>query len=224
MNIPNLPDSLHKTLVIAGVILIVSSSYFVYQNNSQINKNAQELILEKELLNHEFEIIQYTGYLSKTDSLRINQKQTLWAKKNDIHNKDTVEKALESDVVLQVSFLLGFALIFYGIIQWKITENIHNDILYCELFEKGKVYKECQSCGIDMQSFNIRRGSEANGDPSKLYCYACYDNGAYTEPNITQREMKVRIQRAKKRWLFLFRHCSKKKLNKLQRWSIPYKI
>ena len=50
--------------------------------------------------------------------------------------------------------------------------------------------KMCQSCGMPL---NLRgtdmRGTESDGSASETFCSYCYQNGAYTNPNITQAEM-----------------------------------
>jgi len=45
----------------------------------------------------------------------------------------------------------------------------------------------CQSCGIVLGEKN--RGSERDGDPSPKYCTTCYQNGEFTEPDLTFEEM-----------------------------------
>lgn len=45
----------------------------------------------------------------------------------------------------------------------------------------------CQSCGIVLGEKN--RGSERDGIPSRRYCSACYQNGEFTEPDLTFEEM-----------------------------------
>lgn len=46
----------------------------------------------------------------------------------------------------------------------------------------------CQSCAMPMTSAEVH-GTEADGSPSKDYCRYCYENGAFTEPDITMDEM-----------------------------------
>ncbi|WP_421909216.1 zinc ribbon domain-containing protein [Methanolacinia petrolearia] len=48
--------------------------------------------------------------------------------------------------------------------------------------------KTCQSCGMPMtkpEDF----GTEADGSSSVEYCMYCYQNGSFTEPDITMEEM-----------------------------------
>lgn len=46
----------------------------------------------------------------------------------------------------------------------------------------------CQSCAMPMPSAELL-GTEADGSPSPDYCCYCYQNGTFTEPDITMDEM-----------------------------------
>jgi len=51
--------------------------------------------------------------------------------------------------------------------------------------------KFCESCGAPLGELNdmYGPGTEKDGTPSSDYCKQCYDNGAFTNPNITLEEM-----------------------------------
>lgn len=57
-----------------------------------------------------------------------------------------------------------------------------------------QVYKNCQSCGMPMARDEGGGGTEADGSKSKMYCSHCYENGAFTLPNITVDEMKELVK------------------------------
>lgn len=46
----------------------------------------------------------------------------------------------------------------------------------------------CQSCAMPMQKPEDF-GTSADGDQNREYCRYCYQNGAFTEPNITTEQM-----------------------------------
>jgi len=46
----------------------------------------------------------------------------------------------------------------------------------------------CQSCGMPMTEEKMF-GTEADGSKNQDYCIYCYENGAFTAPNITMDEM-----------------------------------
>lgn len=54
----------------------------------------------------------------------------------------------------------------------------------------------CQSCGMPMQK-DEDFGTEADGSESEKYCACCYQNGQFTNPDITMDEM---IELAAKGW------------------------
>ncbi|QSF98972.1 transcriptional regulator [Bacillus paralicheniformis] len=45
----------------------------------------------------------------------------------------------------------------------------------------------CQSCGMPMTSELF--GTEKDGGKNRDYCMYCYENGAYTHPDATLKEM-----------------------------------
>jgi hypothetical protein len=46
----------------------------------------------------------------------------------------------------------------------------------------------CQSCGMPLTDENII-ATEKDGTLNHEYCLYCYQNGSFTEPNITMQEM-----------------------------------
>jgi NAD-dependent SIR2 family protein deacetylase len=46
----------------------------------------------------------------------------------------------------------------------------------------------CQSCGMPLSSEKLL-GSEKDGSKSAEYCLYCYENGAFTAPDITMEQM-----------------------------------
>ena len=47
----------------------------------------------------------------------------------------------------------------------------------------------CQSCSMPLEE-GKQSGTEKNGEKSKLYCHYCYEDGEYTDPNMTLEKMK----------------------------------
>jgi len=47
----------------------------------------------------------------------------------------------------------------------------------------------CESCGMPMGETDEMYGTEANGSKSTEYCKNCYDNGTFTNPDITLEGM-----------------------------------
>jgi hypothetical protein len=57
-----------------------------------------------------------------------------------------------------------------------------------------KTYDRCQSCGMPFKNDPKGGGSEADGKISKMYCSYCYENGKFTQPNITVDEMQAFVK------------------------------
>ena len=47
----------------------------------------------------------------------------------------------------------------------------------------------CQSCSMPLDS-NEMKGTEKDGSPSNEYCKFCYQQGAFTDPDMTMEGMK----------------------------------
>ncbi len=46
----------------------------------------------------------------------------------------------------------------------------------------------CQSCGMPMENEEVF-GTNANGSKNQEYCYYCFQNGEFTDSDITMEEM-----------------------------------
>lgn len=49
----------------------------------------------------------------------------------------------------------------------------------------------CQSCGMPMKQDPNGGGTNADGGKNPLYCSYCYQNGAFTQANISTAEMQA---------------------------------
>lgn len=52
----------------------------------------------------------------------------------------------------------------------------------------GKVVPSCESCGMPLLA-DQDAGTEKDGSLSSRYCTHCYQDGAFTDPNLTKEEM-----------------------------------
>ena len=57
-----------------------------------------------------------------------------------------------------------------------------------------KEYKMCQSCGMPFKNDPKGGGTNADGSKSKMYCSLCYENGKFTQPDITAEEMQAFVK------------------------------
>jgi len=51
----------------------------------------------------------------------------------------------------------------------------------------------CQSCSMPLSSLELL-GTQKDGSPKKIYCKYCYENGHFTNPQVTLEEMQTRIK------------------------------
>jgi hypothetical protein len=80
----------------------------------------------------------------------------------------------------------------------------------------------CQSCGMPLSRDQLGGGTNADGSRSTEYCSHCYQEGRFTEPNISVDEMMAKVE-AKLRELrlpgFLARRFAGE-IPKLRRWAL----
>jgi len=50
--------------------------------------------------------------------------------------------------------------------------------------------KFCQSCGMPMKQDPKAGGTEKDGAKNLNYCSYCYEDGSFTQPNFTAKEMQ----------------------------------
>ncbi|MFJ8260904.1 zinc ribbon domain-containing protein [Rummeliibacillus sp. NPDC094406] len=56
-----------------------------------------------------------------------------------------------------------------------------------------KEYKKCQSCSMPIKK-SEDRGTERNHERSSMYCKHCYQEGEFTQKNISVEEMTVFVK------------------------------
>jgi hypothetical protein len=84
-----------------------------------------------------------------------------------------------------------------------------------------KPYKNCQSCGMPLARDEKQGGTEKNGAKSIKFCSHCYENGAYTMPNLTVEQMKDRVKQKLVEFGFpkFLTGLFTRNIHKLERWS-----
>lgn len=55
-------------------------------------------------------------------------------------------------------------------------------------------YKNCQSCSMPLKRDENGGGTNADGTKSAMYCSKCYQNGQFTQPNMTAPEMQAFVK------------------------------
>ena len=55
-----------------------------------------------------------------------------------------------------------------------------------------EIETNCQSCGMPLDIPKVR-GTEKDGSQSNAYCRYCYQNGTFTNPGMTIKEMTSNI-------------------------------
>jgi hypothetical protein len=83
-------------------------------------------------------------------------------------------------------------------------------------------HNACQSCGMPFRNDPQGGGTNADGSKSTTYCSHCYQNGKFTQPNITALEMQQQVkEKLKSLGLFhrIFAGLFVKGIPNLERWK-----
>jgi len=83
------------------------------------------------------------------------------------------------------------------------------------------IYKDCQSCGMPLSRDPKGGGTESDGSKSSKYCSHCYENGAFTLPDLTMTQMQERVKGKLKEVGFpgFLAGFFTRKVPKLERWN-----
>ena len=80
----------------------------------------------------------------------------------------------------------------------------------------------CQSCGMPMSKDEAGGGTNKDGSKTQEYCSKCYQNGAFTEPDITADQMieKVRGKMQAMHFPGFMTNYFVRDIPKLKRWQV----
>lgn len=84
-----------------------------------------------------------------------------------------------------------------------------------------KAYKKCQSCGMPLNKDPQHGGTNADGSKSTMYCSYCYQNGQFTQPDMTAAQMQEFVKGKMKEMGFpgFLAGMFSKGIHKLKRWN-----
>lgn len=134
---------------------------------------------------------------------------------------EAYERFLQSFKWMNLMALTCFGL---GLLMWMVTE-INKEFLIREQKEMQKLTEpryrvRCQSCGRKFNSM-IKEGKEKDGTINHQFCINCYDNGTFTNPDLTKEqvleEASQQLKAKKKSWLHI--NDRLQLIEKLDRWS-----
>ncbi|MEI7556516.1 zinc ribbon domain-containing protein [Candidatus Chlorohelix sp.] len=79
----------------------------------------------------------------------------------------------------------------------------------------------CQSCGMPLARDPKGGGTNADGSKNSEFCSNCYQNGSYTEPDLTMNQMLTKVKGKLKEMHFpgLMINMMTRDIANLKRWS-----
>lgn len=84
-----------------------------------------------------------------------------------------------------------------------------------------KTYKNCQSCSMPLSKDPNGGGTNADGSKSTMYCSLCYQNGSFTQPDMSVEEMQALVKTKLKEMGFpgFLARMFSKGIPRLERWK-----
>lgn len=150
----------------------------------------------------------------------IFEETSIWASKWHSNEFQRTDHRI-NEIIFIALFYLGEIFCVWGILKWYYSIQKPNDketiqrLLRNELFESC-----CQSCSKEIL-FISERGTESNGELSKIFCKDCYIDGSYTEPELTFEIASQRLLHQLNTMNYSqYKKCrASKKLERVSRWS-----
>jgi hypothetical protein len=112
--------------------------------------------------------------------------------------------------------IIGMFFFFIGLITWLIDEQTNPVIKLSE-----KLHERCQSCGKVFTAVR-QYGLEKDLTPNYAFCEECYNNGNFTNPELSESEIINFSMGTVKAKNWLYKRFLKARLKELERWN-PHK-
>lgn len=136
--------------------------------------------------------IKWDNYEAKNFKFKIlNQKRENYA----TYLKDVEKHKLLLEDECSDYLLAGIILFSLGLITWLTEDSLINSINEFNKNKKinEKLYTNCQSCGMRFSSARFY-GKNKDESNSNAFCEDCYQNGEFTEPELTLEQVKEKAK------------------------------
>ena len=130
-------------------------------------------------------------------------------------NKLNYRLKTKSENCVTISFI-GFIIFLVGMLAW-LSDEAQEDKKKSLSKIEDKTYSKCQSCGIKFSSVR-KYGTNNDGTNSNAFCEDCFQNGEFTEPELTLKQVKENAKQYTKGNYFVKRH-QLNSLNDLERYN-----
>lgn len=175
-----------------------------------IKGNKNDLIASK-LMSERWE-----KYTSKTFKIKLLSKK-LENYGDYLKREDKINSNKHNEIEILLNF--GVNLFILGLGLWIVTETFttkKNDINIGKSIQ-DRFYKHCQSCGMQFSSSRFY-GTNKDESYSNAFCEDCYQNGEYTEPELTLEQVKENARMYIKD-IFIIKKLKINALNRLERFN-----
>lgn len=115
-------------------------------------------------------------------------------KKSNIGNKIVKLNNLNNELTIanvnnKLMSFVGFLIFLFGLLLWILEETLEEKKKSISRIE-DKIYSNCQSCGMKFSSVR-NYGTNNNKTNSIAFCEDCFQNGEFTELELTLEQVKL---------------------------------
>lgn len=130
--------------------------------------------------------------------------------------KDEYKATEETNELIYISGFICLTIGLYGMMRFQ---EIQDQLLKRQLFDKPKTHQFCQSCGKKFSSVRLY-AKYADGTPNLAFCSSCYLDGVFIESELTKEEFFKRAEiEVKKRKTWLGQKILSARMKNLERWD-----
>lgn len=105
-----------------------------------------------------------------------------------LQRKNTNTNSSSNSSLLHSKLIFSFThLIIYSFSSHSLILSFYHSIIFSPM----STYKNCQSCGMPLKKDPQGGGSNADGTQSTMYCSYCYQDGNFTQPDFTAKDMQA---------------------------------
>lgn len=130
-------------------------------------------------------------------------------------NKINYRLKIKSADFIGISYI-GFMIFLAGILLW-LSDEIQEERKKSLSKIEDKIHSKCQSCGMKFSSVR-KYGTNKDESNSNAFCEDCFQNGEFTEPELTLKQVKANAKPFTKGNYFTRKH-QLNSLNNLERFN-----
>lgn len=145
-----------------------------------------------------------------------------------LSNKIIAERKTESlkEEILKVEadikdqyFDIGLVIVLLGGLGMYIQQSRNDKLLKLQISSYNSLYTNCQSCGKEF-NLMIPKGTDSKGGIFDGFCIKCFENGQFTNPDLTKQDVLNDIFIRKNIKSNIIKKIIELRVSQLERWKV----